>query len=121
VVNGPQDLSRLWVATVGRSTSESFLRQKHVAMVHYTTPLEGLQAVIRGDVDAMVYDRPLLRYLATTALQGQIEVLPLILDRQSYGIAMPSNSPLREPINRVLLDKIQQAEWQDVLYRYLGR
>jgi ABC-type amino acid transport substrate-binding protein len=88
-----------------------------VAMKRYTTPLEALRAVASGDIDAMVYDEPLLRYLAKTDLQGQIDVLPITFDRQSYGIAMPSDSPLREPINRVLLDKIHQTEWQDVLQR----
>ena len=59
--------------------------------------------------------------LAMTELQGQIEVLPATFERQNYGIALPAGSALREPINRVLLEKIAQPAWQDVLYRYLGQ
>lgn len=120
-VRGPQDLARAWVATVAGSTSEAYLRQHRMASRYYPTPLEGLQAVARGEVDAMVYDAPLLRYLATTEVQGKIEVLPITFERQDYGIALPAGSPLREPINRVLLDKIKRPEWQDTLYRYLGK
>jgi ABC-type amino acid transport substrate-binding protein len=120
-VSGPQDLARLWVATIPGSTSETYLRQRRIAMKHYASPLEGLQAVATGEVDAIVYDAPLLRHLATTELQGQIEVLPTVFELQYYGIAMPSGSVLREPINRLLLDKITQPAWQDTLYRYLGK
>lgn len=119
-VSGPQGLSHAWVATVIGSTSETYLRQHRIALRYYPTPLAGLQAVSRGEIDAMVYDAPLLRYLAATQLQGKIEVLPTTFERQDYGLALPAGSPWREPINRVLLDKINQPAWQDILYRYLG-
>lgn len=120
-INGPDDLARAMVATVPGSTSESYLRQQHMALKRYSTPLEALQAVAHGEVDAMVYDAPLLRYLSNTEMQGKVEVLPITFDEQSYGIALPSGSPLRETIDHVLLAKIRQPEWQDILYRYLGR
>jgi hypothetical protein len=36
-------------------------------------------------------------------------------------MALPTGSTLRQTINRVLLLKITQPAWQDVLYRYLGK
>ncbi len=120
-IKGPQDLARAWVATVPGSTSEAYLRQHYIALKHYPTPLAGLRGVVAGEVDAMVYDAPLLRYLATTEIPGEIEVLPTVFERQAYGITLPTGSHLREPINRVLLDKIHQPEWHDTLNRYLGR
>jgi polar amino acid transport system substrate-binding protein len=119
-IRGPQDLAHVWVATLAGSTSEAYLRQRHIALHNYPTPLEGLQAVARGDMDAMVYDAPILRYLVTTELPGKVQVLPAVFERQDYGIALPSGSPLREPINRLLLEKISAPAWKDVLYRYLG-
>jgi polar amino acid transport system substrate-binding protein len=119
-IEGPQDLTRAWVGTIAGSTSETYLRQNHIASRQFQTPLEGLRAVAAGEVDAMVYDAPLLRYLATTELPGKIEVLPATFERQDYGIAMSAGSALREPINRVLLDKITQPAWKDLLYRYMG-
>jgi polar amino acid transport system substrate-binding protein len=120
-IRGPDDLARAWVATVPGSTSESYLRQHHFASKLYPTPLEGLQAVARGEVDAMVYDAPLLRYLVITQLQGNVDVLPATFDRQMYGIALQAGSPLRESINRELLAEMHSPEWQDILYRYLGK
>lgn len=119
-IRGPEDLTRVWVATVADSTSESYLRENRIRYRSYETVREGLQAVARGEVDAMVYDAPLLLYLANTELQGVIEVLPQTFERQEYGIALPQGSLLREPINRVLLAKIATPAWKDLLFQYLG-
>jgi ABC-type amino acid transport substrate-binding protein len=48
-------------------------------------------------------------------------LLPDVFEHQTYGFALPSNSPLREDLNRVLLGQLQQPTWQDILYRYLGK
>jgi polar amino acid transport system substrate-binding protein len=76
--------------------------------------------VEEGKMDALVYDAPLLRYTVLTGPNRAVEVLPFIFQRQDYGIALPSGSPLREPINRVLLKKIKRPDWGATLNRYLG-
>jgi len=119
-ISGPEALAHVRVATVPGSTSESYLRQHRMASKRYPTPLEGLQAVFKGEVDVMVYDAPLLRYLVNREMQADVEVLPVTFEAQAYGFALPSGSQLREPINRILLAKTHQPEWQDILYRYLG-
>jgi hypothetical protein len=47
-------------------------------------------------------------------------VLPNTVLRQDYGIALIAESPLREPINRIMLEKIGAPAWEEMLYRYLG-
>lgn len=44
-----------------------------------------------------------------------IQVLPGTFQRQDQGIALPRGSPLREPICRVLLQRVQELAWQGVL------
>jgi len=39
----------------------------------------------------------------------------------TYAIGLPTNSPLREAIDRTLLRTIEQERWQDVQHQYLGR
>ncbi|NIV94521.1 transporter substrate-binding domain-containing protein [candidate division KSB1 bacterium] len=119
-VQGPEDLANVRTATVVGSTSEGFLRDRRIFFQSYPTPLEGLQAVANNDIDAFIYDQPILRYLSNTHLHGRVRVLPETFEHQDYGIALPENSPLREHINRLLLETISQPQWQDILYRYLG-
>ncbi|MFQ5658753.1 MAG: transporter substrate-binding domain-containing protein [Candidatus Methylomirabilales bacterium] len=118
-IRGPEDLPRVRVATVANSAAEGYLRKRRLAYRTYKTLLASLRA--EGKVDTVVYDEPLLRYLLITELQGKVEVLPRSFERQHYGIALPSSSDLREPINPVLLEKISGSWWQEVLYRYLGK
>jgi polar amino acid transport system substrate-binding protein len=119
-VQGPEDLPKVRVVTVRGSTSETYLRNQRITARLCENPLEGLRSVAAGEADAMVYDAPVLRYLITNEFRGTLEVLPQKFERQYYAIGLPEGSGLREPINRVLVEKTSQAHWQDVLYRYLG-
>ena len=119
-MQGLKDLSRMRVATVPGSTSEAYLHNNGIATRTFPSVSDGLEAVATGKVDAMVYDAPLIRYLARTEFVGQVEVLPVTFERQDYGFALPENSPLREPINRVLLRIVRSESWGETLARYLG-
>jgi len=119
-VRGPGDLPKVKVAAVEASTGEAYLRSNRISFKSYDNPLDGLKAVAAGEFDAMVYDAPVLRYLISNELDGTLHVLPKTFDQQYYAIGLQQGSPLREPINRTLVEKISQPEWQDVLQRYLG-
>lgn len=79
-----------------------------------------MKALVEGEVDAVVYDAPILQYLTKESYSGQISVLPHTFLRQDYAIVMPQGSPLREPLNLALEYEIHSSAWQDLLYRYLG-
>jgi len=120
VVRGPQDLPKVTVGTIINTTSESHLEQIHISYLPYKTPQAGLIALKEGEIDALVYDAPILRYYIHRDYSGSLQVLPERLLEQNYGIALTSESPLREQINVVLLQKIQDKAWQDKIIRYLG-
>ncbi len=120
-VRGPEDLPRVRVGSVANSTAAEYLRERGLRHRNFKTPLDGLRALAEGTIDAVVYDEPILRYVVLTELEGKLEVLPNTFERQSYGIAMTAGSELREPINRVLLEKTSEPVWQEILERYLGK
>jgi ABC-type amino acid transport substrate-binding protein len=120
VIKGPEDLPKVTVGTMANTTSESYLKQIHIPFHSYGSPQEGLAALKEGKVQALVYDAPILRYYIHQNYIGSLEVLPYRLQRQEYGIALQPNSPLREQINVVLLQKIREKAWQDKLSQYLG-
>jgi polar amino acid transport system substrate-binding protein len=55
-----------------------------------------------GEVDAVVHDRPLLQHQISSQAR-EAKVLDLLFQKQVYAIALPEQSPLREPIDRSLL------------------
>jgi ABC-type amino acid transport substrate-binding protein len=120
-IKGPEDLPRVKVATVGSSTSAEYLDHHHIAYRQVPQVIDGLRLVMTGDVDAMVYDAPIMQYLASHQLGGAVTVLPNVFERQDYGFAVPDGSPLRERINRVLLKELSSDRWNELLEHYLGK
>jgi polar amino acid transport system substrate-binding protein len=119
-VKSPQDLPNVRVGAISNTTSASYLQDNHIIFKHYESTIEGLKAISEDKIDAFVHDAPLLRYLVHRQFQGELDVLPGTFVRQDYGITLTAGSPLREPINRLLLKKIAEQAWQDLLHRYMG-
>jgi ABC-type amino acid transport substrate-binding protein len=118
-IRGPEDLVSARVATLAGSTSEAYLREERIPFQHYPDLPAAVQAVADHQVDAAVYDLPLLKYRVNQSFASDVEVLPQTFGRQDYSIALPTGSPLRESINRTLLSERIRAAWQDILFRYL--
>ncbi len=120
-ISGPQDLPRFRVSTIAGSTSAAYLDHHHIAYTAVPTVLAGMKAVADHQTDAMVYDAPILQYIAKHDLGGAVIVLPNVFEHQDYGLALPDGSPLRERINRALLTELAKDSWQELLERYLGK
>jgi len=97
-----------------------YLAHERINFRTYPDAASGLRAVKAGALDAFVYDRPLLYWLAKKEYKNSIEVLDTTFDQQSYAIALPNNGTLRMPINRALLAIIETQSWQDLNTNYLG-
>ena len=120
-IDGPEDLRGARVGAVRGTTSETYVRTISGALAYsYDSPREASAALADDQVQAVVHDAPLLRYLANTEMKGKIRVLPRQFKRQEYAMALPDKSPLRERINLVLLERIASEDWQEILNRYLG-
>ena len=119
-VKGPEDLPSVRVGTVMGSTSEKYLDEQNIYFQTFNTINKALEAIESGYVDAIVYDDPILRYLANTDFKGKVQVIPNIFEKQYYGIVVQQNSPYRESINKILLHFINEPEWKKVLFNYLG-
>jgi ABC-type amino acid transport substrate-binding protein len=119
-IQGPSDLPGHTVGTVSYSTSTGYLAEQFISTVGYANIHQALQALATGELEAVVYDEPVLRYLAASQLPGEIDVLPVVFRRQDYAIALRPDTPLREGINRALLRRISRPEWKETMFRYLG-
>lgn len=120
-IHGPEDLNRLAVVgTVANTTGEAYLRNHNINVKTYPTPIACLKDVAKGQVDAMVYDAPVMKYLCATQLGNSVTVLPTMFEKQYYAIALPPKSVMRKDINEVLLRDISGSNMQEVIHRYLG-
>lgn len=119
-INGPSDLSRVKVASVEGSTSADYLRSRHIMFATHPDVESALTSLVANTCDAVVYDAPILKYQTYQKYSGEVFVLPTTFERQNYAFALPSESPLREPFNRVLLRQTSSPSWDEVLATYFG-
>jgi len=115
------DLYRSRVLTLPGSTSKTFLDGRLIRHEEAPNLHSALDALEREEADAVVYDMPILRHLIAEHHADKLLVLPQVLQRQDYGIALTPASLLREDINRELLAIIRSPDWQRLLEGYLGR
>jgi polar amino acid transport system substrate-binding protein len=119
-ISGPQDLRRAHVATVAGTVSARYLENEHIRGSAFADVRSAMQAVQKGETDAVVYDLPILQYRNGELGNGGLRLLPGTFENQSYAFAVGNGSALREPINREILRITNGSEWRDLKRKYLG-
>ncbi|MBI1353607.1 MAG: transporter substrate-binding domain-containing protein [Acidobacteria bacterium] len=119
-IQSPEELSRARVGVVANASGQQELDRRGIRAFAYPDLAQACQALLRGELDAVVHDAAILQYLIQENRWTTLVVLPETLDAQSYGLALPSGSPLREPVDRALLRAIHSDAWRETLLRYLG-
>jgi ABC-type amino acid transport substrate-binding protein len=119
VVNGLDDLPQVRVGAVGATASTGFLDAQRIKYRSFGNAKDGLAALQAGSIDAFVYDKPLLSWIATGQLQGEVEILDNVFDPQGYGIAMPIGSRYRRAVDLAMLEIMDEEWWKQTLFRYL--
>jgi ABC-type amino acid transport substrate-binding protein len=120
-VQGLEDLKKAPIGTLAYTSSEAYLKKNLHSFQTYEAVRAGLEAVVRGEIDAFVYDAPLIRHTINQHFRGKLTVLPHTYEHKDYAFALTPNCPMLRSINMVLLQKIREPEWQETLYHYLGR
>ncbi|KMQ51494.1 extracellular solute-binding protein, family 3 [Chitinispirillum alkaliphilum] len=119
-ISGPQDLYRVKTGTVYNTTSADYFSDRGMRPQLFDSVNDALIALAEGEIEALVYDEPILTYLINRQYSGKLSVLPHTFEKQQYGIALQINSPLRQEINRILLSLIESGEFNRIKRRYLG-
>lgn len=119
-IHGVNDLHSLRVGSIAGAEAEDYLSRQRIGFRVFPDLNAGLAAVKDGQLDAFVHDRPLLAWQIRQNYSDTLELLQPLFDKQSYGIALPTGSPLREPIDRMILTDIRGDWWRQTTFRYLG-
>jgi ABC-type amino acid transport substrate-binding protein len=102
-VDSPDDLLRSRVGAVQDSNGAAYLTREAIDYRHYPFLLHALRALRRGELDAVVYDAPTLRYVVDDFDWHDLELGRRDFEPLHYAFVLPSGSPLRESINIALL------------------
>ena len=119
-VRGLSDLPNVRVGSVAQSETLNFLSERGIAVLPFMNMQDGLQAIVDNRIDAFVENELVLKYLLKTEFPARVRVLPGTFDHYYVSMGMPSGSPLREPLNRVLLEITSGDDWLRLLESYVG-
>jgi ABC-type amino acid transport substrate-binding protein len=119
-IDGPQDLLGKTVGVVKETTSVGEVMALGARPRPFDHIEDAIRALSEGGLDAVVYDAPTLHYFVKTGGIGRVTVIDNRFSPQDYGLAVPTGSPYREPLNRAILAMIEDGEMDDILTRWLG-
>ena len=112
-VTEPDDLKHVRVGTVASSNSAEYLQRERIAFEEFRTLRDALQQLAEGELDAVVYDIPLIAYqLERHPEWSHISVLPGTVISTQNAFGLPEGSELREPINRIIPAYTGTRDWR---------
>ena len=119
-ITGPESLDGKTVATVKGSTAAQYLADRPIRKIEFELVEEAFESLEESQVDAVVYDAPVLQNYAVNQGVGKVRVVGSMFEKQNYGIALKPDSPYREPINRALLKLIENGTYERIYEKWFG-
>ena len=114
-IAGPQDLPGRKVGVVVKSTAGDVVRGIGAKTTEFPQITDAYEALYKKQIDAIVYDAPVLLYYAAHDGQNKLEIAGSLFHRENYGILFAQGSPLRKPVNEALL-RLRENGLYDALY-----
>jgi len=119
-VNSVNDLYGKSVGTISGSTAAEFMGNRNLGFRGYPDLKTLLAGFEKGELDAVLFDAPILAYYAAHDGRDTAQLVGAVFRRESYGFALPSASPLLEPVNRSLLKLRENGTYDGIYRKYFG-
>jgi len=120
-INGPDDLAGRTVATVTASTSAAYLQANGVHAVYFADAEAAYKALAAKQVDAVVFDAPVLQYIAAHEGSGQVTVVGPVFHAEDYGFAFKNGSDLRRQVDATLLTMREDGAYDQISDKWFGK
>lgn len=119
-VNSVNDLYGKQVGTISNSTAANFLNRREIEFAGYENLDDMLAAFQDKELDAVVFDAPILSYYAAHEGRRIASMTGGIFLRENYGIAFPTGSPLVEDVNQALLALREDGTYDEIYRKWFG-
>ena len=120
-ISSIEDFEDKVVATKLGTTSADFLKTvptKDVKLLPNTDNL--FMELLSGGADAVFFDSPPLLYYAQNQGKGKVKTVGPLYQGQSYGIAFPQGSELREKVTITLLKFMEDGTYDELYEKWFG-
>ena len=114
-ISGPDDIPGKKVATTRGSTAAAYVRKLNGRVTEVEDISDAYDALLKGEVDAVVFDAPVLLSYAAGEGKGRVRAVGQIFRKEDYGIAFKPLNPLRRKVDATLL-AIREDGTFDTIY-----
>lgn len=121
-VEGPDDIEGKTLAVTQGTTAAEYAPKLDPADIKRFPRAEQAYLEVRtGRADAALHDTPNVQYYIRTAGGGQVKAVGPNLEAQSYGMAFPQGSDLREAFNITLLAMMEDGRYDKLYKEWFGQ
>ena len=120
-IEGPADLPGNRIATVHDSAGYDYLTGIGVGPVVVQDLDHAYDLLAQGEVDAVVFDAPVLQFHVSRRGEGTVTTVGPLFDKVQYGLMVSEDdTELRERIDLALLDLIESGTYKQLHHRWFG-
>jgi len=120
-IQGPRDLAGRTVGCQEGFVGGDSVRERGGTVQEFANLPEAIDALAMGMVEAVVAENHQLMHVVTRRPRADIRIVGPIFDSFDYGFAVPTGSPLREPMNTVILQMREDGALERIMTQWLGR
>ena len=118
-IRSAEGLKQVRVGVVEGTSGEELAKRGSMRTVPAASLKEAVALLEQGDVEAVVFDRPAIRYHLKNHPELKVRLAPFTLGEETYGFALPADSPLRTPLDVSVLKMQRASEVELISKRYL--
>lgn len=120
-IAGVEDLSDKIVATKLGTTSADFAKNLKTKEVKLFPNIDSAYLELRGGgADAVIFDSPAILYYIKTEGKEAVKTTGPLYQGQSYGIAFPQGSELREKVTISILKFMEDGTYAKIYKKWFG-
>lgn len=119
-IHSVADLGGRVIAVTDGSTAEEFAQAAGLAVVPFPNISRSADALLRGHVDAIIGDKPVLEYFANNHPAAPFSVVGAVFNPDKYGFGLPPQSPLRKPLTVEVIGAREDGTIRELAVQYFG-
>ena len=120
-IKGIADLDDKVVATKKGTTSADFILNLQTKEVKLFPDIDDAYAALKsGAADAVIFDSPVILHHIITADQNDFKSVGRLYRKQSYGLAFPQGSDLREKVSIAILKLKESLSYSIIYSKWFG-
>ncbi|MDQ2704854.1 MAG: transporter substrate-binding domain-containing protein [Pseudomonadota bacterium] len=119
-IEGLADIGERPVGVLTGTVQEEFAHTEGLYVRSYRGIDAAIEALVEGDVAAIIHDAPVLEYYAHTHAELPVDVVGRLFEKDKYGFALPHGSALTHPLTVELLGIVDADEIEELRAKYFG-